>query len=78
MFWNISVSVGDVGAERNVQAGANSDPRSEIRENAYCWLGNKIFYEKDRPKSKILIIFFYNVLTTIICCKEVTAIYCNH
>ena len=36
MFWNISVSVGDVGAERNVQAGANSDPRREMRENVYC------------------------------------------
>ena len=29
------VSVGDVGAERNVQAGANSDPRGEMRENVY-------------------------------------------
>ena len=37
MFWNISVSVGDVGTERNVQAGANSDPRGEIWKNVY-WI----------------------------------------
>ena len=30
------VSAGDVGAERNVRAGANSDPRGEMRENVYC------------------------------------------
>ena len=32
------VSAGDVGAERNVQAGANSDPRGEMRENVYWFL----------------------------------------
>ena len=30
------MSAGDVGAERNVRAGANSDPRGEMRENVYC------------------------------------------
>ena len=33
------VSAGDVVAERNVRAGANSDPRGEMRENVYCFLG---------------------------------------
>ena len=38
MLLDISVSAGDVGAERNVQAGANSDPRGEMRENVYWYL----------------------------------------
>ena len=36
------MSVGDVGAERNVRAGANSDPRGEMRENVYWSFYNNI------------------------------------
>ena len=34
-YRSFQVSVGDVGAEQGVRVGANSDPRSEMRENIY-------------------------------------------
>ena len=62
------MSAGDVGAERDVQAGANSDPRSKIGENVYCGIDNINYFtkrtvpkvknnilQKDRPQRKIKI-----------------------
>ena len=47
------MSAGDVGAERDVQAGANSDPRSKIGENVYSGIDNiNYFTKRTVPKVK--------------------------